>query len=294
LAGLYQGGCEVSGSDLRRRAITGPAADTRERFCVGVFDSGIGGVSVLRAIHRSLPQLELLYVADTEHAPYGSRRSADIRLRARCVTEFLFQHGADAVVLACNTATAVAIPTLRRIYSRPLVGVEPAIKPALERTRTGRIGILATEVTLGSERFRRLSDCWSDSVEILPQPCPDLVREVEKGNWDGVRMRSLLQSYIDPLLTEGADTLVLGCTHYHFLSPLLSQLAGSQTAILDPCYPVAKQLARVLSLEKASPHPEEEEPSRSPQFWTSGDPACFQGQLDWIWARNTWVRKFPL
>jgi glutamate racemase len=284
----------VNGSDPRRTAKTGIAADTRKKFCVGVLDSGIGGVSVLRAIHASLPQLDLLYVADSQHAPYGSLRDEDIRERARCVTEFLFQQGADAVVLACNTATAVAIQNLRRTFSRPLVGVEPAIKPALERTRTGQIGILATQVTLGSERFRRLCDCWSDRADILTQPCPDLVREVERGNWDGAHMRFLLQSYIDPLLAEGVDTLVLGCTHYHFLKSILSQLAGSETAILDPCYPVAKQLARVLCVEKAVPHPEEDEPSRSPQFWTSGDTAFFQGQLDRIWGRNACVKKFPL
>lgn len=282
----------MSGIDPRRTVKPSAAADIRKRHCVGVFDSGIGGVSVLRAIHRSLPRLDLLYVADTEHAPYGCQRDGYIRQRARCVTEFLVQQGADAVVLACNTATAVAIQTLRGIYSRPLVGVEPAIKPALEKTRSGRIGILATEATLGSDRFRKLSRRWSDKAEILSQPCPDLVLEVEKGNWDGARIRSLLQSYIDPLLTEGVDTLVLGCTHYHFLRPILSQLAGTETAILDPCYPVANQLARVLSRDRIAP--DQVGPSGSIQFWTSGDTAFFQGQLEGIWGRNTCVKKFPL
>ena len=284
----------MNGSDPRRRAKPSTASDTRKSFCVGVFDSGIGGVSVLRAIHASLPQLDLLYVADSEHAPYGSLRDADIRQRAHSVTKFLVQQGADAVVLACNTATAIAIQTLRQTYSCPIVGMEPAIKPALDRTRTGRIGILATKATLGSERFRRLSGRLSDRAKILTQPCPDLVREVEKGNWEGARIRSLLQSYIDPLLTEGVDALVLGCTHYHFLKPLLRHLAGSETAILDPCYPVAKQLARVLFVESAIPYTEEDESSRSPQFWTSGDTAFFQGQLDRIWGGNTCVKKFPV
>lgn len=260
--------------------------------CVGVFDSGIGGISVLRAIHASLPQLDLLYVADTAHAPYGSLQGAVIRQRARRITEFLFQQGAEAVVLACNSATAAAVQTLRRIYPGPLVGMEPAIKPALQRTRTGRIGVLATEVTLESERFHRLLLRWSAHAELMPQPCPDLVREVESGNWEGPRMRSLLASYIHPLLAADADTLVLGCTHYHFLKPLLSRIAGSETAILDPSYPVARQLARVLSLENA-PLPAGASPGVV-RFWTSGDPLFFRGQLDRVWGPETRPAKLPV
>lgn len=268
------------------------AAQKGGNGCVGVFDSGIGGISVLEAIHTSLPQLDLLYVADTAHAPYGSLRGAAIRQRARRITEFLFRQGAEAVVLACNSATAAAVQTLRRIYPRPLVGMEPAIKPALGRTRTGRIGVLATEVTLESERFQRLLLRWSAQAELLPQPCPDLVREVEQGDWDGPRVRFLLDSYITPLLAAGADTLVLGCTHYHFLKPLLCRIAGSETAILDPSYPVARQLARVLSLEDA-PSPAGASPG-TVRFWTSGDPLFFRRQLDRVWGPQTRPTKLPV
>ncbi len=258
---------------------------------VGVFDSGIGGISVLRAIHGSLPRLDLLYVADTAHAPYGCLRGAAIRQRARRITEFLFQQGAEAVVLACNSATASAVQTLRRMYSQPLVGMEPAIKPALRRTRTGGIGVLATEVTLESERFHRLLQPWKAQAELLLQPCPDLVREVELGNWDGARTRRLLEAYVHPLLAAGADTLVLGCTHYHFLKPALSRIAGPETVILDPSYPVARQLARVLSLEGASCP--EGGPSGVVRFWTSGDPLFFRKQLDRVWAPDTRPEKLP-
>ena len=259
---------------------------------VGVLDSGIGGISVLRAIHSRFPHLDLFYVADTGHAPYGCLQTGDIRQRTRRITEFLFHQGADAVVLACNTATATAIQSLRRIFYRPLVGMEPAIKPALSLTRTGRIGILATEITLESFRFRELLLRWSGWAEILPQPCPDLVLEVEQGNWDGAKIRSLLSSYIDPLLKQGTDVLVLGCTHYHFLRPLLGQIAGPETAVLDASYPVARQLGRVLFQETTPP-------SRlgscgTVRFWTSGDPEFFRKQLDYIWGPGAQIDKLPV
>ena len=263
-----------------------------EAPCVGVFDSGIGGLSVLRAIHEVLPQLGLLYVADTAFAPYSGLRDPDILQRARHITEFLFRQGAEAVVVACNTATAVAIDILRGIHSRPLVGMEPAIKPALERTRTGRIGILATQITLGSERYLELARRWSDWAKILPQPCPDLVLEVERGNWDGAEIRSLLETYLSPLFARGVDTLVLGCTHYHFLKPELSRIVGAETAILDPCYPVARQLARVLALP--APSSSDALPTGSVRFWTSGDPDVFRSQLVRVWGRAGCLEQLPV
>ena len=196
------------------------------------------------------------------------------------------------MVVACNTATAVAIDTLRRIHSRPLVGMEPAIKPALDHTRTGRIGILATQITLGSERYLELVRRWSDRATILPQPCPDLVREVERGNWDGAEMRSLLETYLTPLFAQKVDTLVLGCTHYHFLKPELARIAGAETPILDPCYPVARQLARVLSLE--APSTLEAFPTGSVRFWTSGDTDVFRNQLDRVWGRGGCPEPLPV
>jgi len=284
--------CEVSGAITHRAFQASFQTSWSGNGCVGVFDSGIGGISVLQAIRRSLPQLNLLYVADTDHAPYGSLRSSDIRQRARRITEFLFQQGAEAVVLACNSATAAAIQSLRWIYSRPLVGMEPAIKPALHQTRTGRIGILATEVTLGSDRFQELLRRWGDRAQLWPQPCPDLVREVERGDWDGPRMRTLLHSYIDPLLAAGVDTLVLGCTHYHFLKPLLYQVARPGTTILEPSYPVARQLARVLSLENA--FLSSGTAPGAVHFWTSGDTCFFCKQLERIWGADTPSAKLPV
>ncbi len=183
---------------------------------VGVFDSGIGGLSVLRHIHAHLPHEHLLYFADSGYAPYGGKPKAQIVERTLAIAEFLLQRGAKALVVACNTATAASIAALRERYpSLPVVGVEPGLKPAAALTRSGIVGVLATERTLASPRFAALHEKISEAtgVRFLLQPCIGLAAQVEKGELHSRATERLLQAYVTPLVEQGADTLVLGCTH---------------------------------------------------------------------------------
>jgi len=223
---------------------------------VGVFDSGVGGLSVLHEIRRVLPAEDLIYVADSAHCPYGGLSRLEIQQRAHALSRFLIeQHAAKAVVVACNTATAAAIDELRRcVPGVPFVGMEPALKPAAALTRSGVVGVLATAATLGADRFAQLVERVADGVEVWRQPCPGLVTQVEAGDLDGPRTRELLQRYVAPLLARGADTLVLGCTHYPFLRPALLELVGPSVEVLDSGAAVARQLQRVLAQHRLQRH----------------------------------------
>jgi glutamate racemase len=178
---------------------------------IGVFDSGVGGLSVLREIHAQLPNEALLYVADSGHVPYGEKSAEFIRERSQKIAEFLLAQGAKALVLACNTATVAAVADLRERYPQlPIVGMEPAVKPAASATRSGVVGVLATTGTLKSARFAALLDRFASDVRVVTQPCPGLVECVEAGDLDSLAVRQLLQGYVDPLLAAGCDTLILG------------------------------------------------------------------------------------
>lgn len=213
---------------------------------IGAFDSGVGGLSVLRRIRADLPHETLLYVADSGHAPYGNKPTDFIARRAFAITEFLLDQGAKAVVVACNTATAAAIVRLRARFDVPIIGIEPALKPAVAETRSGVVGILATGHTVRSDKFAALLDQHGHRARVMVQPCPGLADCVEHGELSGPRPRALLERYLEPLLAAGADTLVLGCTHYPFLIPLIQRLVGPEVAILDPSPAVARQLRRRL------------------------------------------------
>lgn len=213
---------------------------------IGIFDSGVGGLSVFRQIRADLPHERLLYVADSGHAPYGNKAAEFIVRRSIAISEFLLEQGAKAIVVACNTATAAAIARLRQRFSLPIVGIEPAIKPAVALTHSGVVGILATGNTVRSDKFAALLNQHGQRARVLVQPCPGLADCVEYGDLTGARPRALLEQYLAPLLACGVDTLVLGCTHYPFLIPLIQQLAGPEVAILDPSPAVARQLHRRL------------------------------------------------
>ena len=176
---------------------------------IGVFDSGVGGLSVLRHIRQALPHELLIYVADSGHVPYGDKSAQYIEQRALAITRFLVQQGATAIVIACNTATAAAATTLRSQFTLPIVAMEPAVKPAVAATRSGVIGILATTGTLASARFAALLERYRGSAEIITQGCPGLVEQVERGDLDGPETRMLIERYTAPLLARGADTLIL-------------------------------------------------------------------------------------
>ena len=247
---------------------------------IGVFDSGVGGLTVLAHIRAALPGADLLYVADSAHAPYGDKPAEFIAARARLIAEFLIAHDAAALVVACNTATAAAIAELRTRYPLPIVGMEPAVKPAAEATRSGVIGVLATGGTLESGKFAELVRRHGSQARVIVQPCPGLVERIEAGDFDGPLTRDLLSGFVGPLLAQGVDTLVLGCTHYPFLAPLLRELAGADVAIVETGAAVARQLQRRLAETDFSPARGE----GSARFYSSADPARLEALLPRLWG----------
>ena len=227
---------------------------TESKGPVGVFDSGIGGLSVQRHIRALLPNEYLLYFADYGFAPYGGKPDEAVVERTLAIAEFLMQRGAKALVVACNTATAAAIKALRGRYPLlPLVGVEPGLKPAVALTQTKIVGVLATKGTLASSKFNLLREQIgaASGVQFLPQACIGLADQVEKGELHSAATATLIRSYVAPLIEQGADTLVLGCTHYLFVQPLIeeaAQRAGTRpVAIVDTSEPIARQLVRLLA-----------------------------------------------
>ncbi len=260
---------------------------------IGVFDSGVGGLSVLRAIRHELPHEGVVYVADSGFAPYGDRDADFIEERSGAIVRFLITQGAKAIVIACNTATGVAVERLRATYKVPIVAIEPAIKPAAAMTTSGVIGVLATSATLASPRFATLARRVSESVRVLVQPCPGLVPQVEAGALSGPATRALVEQYVVPLLAQGADTLVLGCTHYAFLTPIISEVVGAGVAILDPAPAVARELRRRLGeaglLTPAHALPDTD----AVAFWSSGDLDAATRVINQLWAPDTAVRPLP-
>jgi len=221
---------------------------------VGVFDSGIGGLSVLRHIQTLQPHENLLYVADSAFAPYGGRPEQEVVARSLAIAEFLLQQGCKALVVACNTATAAAIAAIRARHPQlPVVGVEPGLKPAAARTQSKLVGVLATERTLASGKFAQLREQVEKAtgVQFLPQPCSGLADQIEKGELRSAATAALVRRYVAPLIAQGADTLVLGCTHYPFVLPLIENAASEaghdKPAIIDTGEAVARQLARLLA-----------------------------------------------
>ncbi|MGE8392047.1 glutamate racemase [Pseudomonas sp. BIGb0427] len=258
---------------------------------VGVFDSGVGGLSVLAEIQRLLPDESLLYVGDCGYIPYGEKSPAFIRQRCRMVAEFFREQGAKAMVLACNTATVAAVADLREQYPHwPIVGMEPAVKPAAAATRSGVVGVLATTGTLQSAKFVALLDRFANDIRVVTQPCPGLVECIEAGDLSSPVVREMLQGYVKPLLDAGCDTLILGCTHYPFLKPLLAQMIPASVAIIDTGAAVARQLQRLLGeaeLLAAGP-------ARDAQFWTSASPEHLRKILPMLWNKSDSVRSFPM
>ncbi|KVC94353.1 glutamate racemase [Burkholderia ubonensis] len=213
---------------------------------VGVFDSGLGGLSVLRAVRAQLPDESFVYVADSRNAPYGPRDEAFITERTLAIGEWLAREGAKALVVACNTATAQSIAAIRERLAIPLVGVEPGIKPAAALSASGIAGVLATQSTLASARFQALLDRYGAGRRFICQPGHGLVEAVERGDTNSPALRALLDGYLQPMLDAGADTLVLGCTHYPFFTETIRDLVGNRLTIVDTSDAIARQLARVL------------------------------------------------
>jgi len=214
---------------------------------IGLFDSGVGGLSIVREVRRLLPHENLLFVADQGHVPYGPRPLEQVRSFAEEITRFLLAQKARAVVVACNTASAAALHPLRdRFPDVPFIGMEPAVKPAVQASRSGVVGVLATPATFQGELFASVVERFAAGVRILQQTVPGLVERIEAGDLDGEATRRLLQTAVEPLLAQGADTIVLACTHYPFVLPLLRSLVGDAVQVIDPSPAIARQVKRVL------------------------------------------------
>lgn len=216
---------------------------------VGIFDSGVGGLSVLQHIHQLLPNEDLLYVADSGHAPYGCRDEAYVEKRSRIITEYLLARGAKIIVIACNTATASIIEKFRQEYGIPFIGVEPGIKPAIAITKNNKIGVLATSGTLSSERYKELSLRFAKPISLYNQSCPGLADQVEAGLLDTPETIYLLEKYLSSLLSKEVDTIVLGCTHYSFLSAQIKEIINGSIELVDTSRAIAEQLSRILEQE---------------------------------------------
>ncbi|MEJ2454603.1 MAG: glutamate racemase [Candidatus Thiodiazotropha sp.] len=213
---------------------------------IGIFDSGIGGLTVLRHIREQMPSESIVYVADRGHLPYGSKPDAFIQSRAIAISEYLLTLPVKAVVVACNTATAAAIHTLRDRYDLPIIGMEPGVKPAIAQSKNGIIGILATERTLGSGKFKILLERHANGSDVFIKPCHGWVEHIEAGDQNEALTRSMIEETVAPLLAKGIDTLVLGCTHYPFLLDAIKQVVGDEIEIIDTGLAVAAQLHRRL------------------------------------------------
>jgi glutamate racemase len=257
---------------------------------IGVFDSGVGGLAVLREIRRELPGEDLLYVADSGHAPYGDKPAELIEARSVAIVEFLISRKAKAVVVACNTATGAAIDTLRARFTIPIIAMEPAVKPAVTHTRSGVVGVLATSRTISSNNFAKLHERFGADVKLLMQACPGLVEQVEAGNLGSDETRAMVEQYVLPLLAQQADTLVLGCTHYPFLAPLIREIAGPDVTIIDPSPAIARELRRRLSVASLLAP---ENRSGEVCFWSSAATSKTQQVISQLWQADVKVSGLP-
>ena len=216
-----------------------------------MFDSGVGGLTVLLDLVAELPDEQLVYVADQAHCPYGGRPAEEIVTRTFVIADTLVAEGAKLLIVACNTATIAAIAPLRERHAVPVVGIEPAVKPAVARSRSHIVGVLATEGSLGGEKFRGLVAEHRGDAEVLTQPCPGLVDRIESGDLDGPETRALIERYTDPLIAAGADVIVLGCTHYPLVRDLIAEVVGPGVELIDPGAAIAQRARTLLTAANA-------------------------------------------
>ena len=214
---------------------------------IGIFDSGVGGLSVLISLLQELTNENVNYFGDQIHVPYGTRTLEEVREYSTAITRFLLDEGAKIIVVACNTASAAALQFLRHTFpNTPFVGMEPAIKPAAENTRTGIVGVLATPATFQGALYASVIERFASNVLVVQNTCPGLVQQIERGAIEADETRTILESAILPMMDQGIDTIVLGCTHYPFVIPLINEIVGPDVRVIDPAPAVARQVARVL------------------------------------------------
>lgn len=244
---------------------------------IGIFDSGVGGLSVLRAIRAQMPEESVVYFGDQGHIPYGSRPMEQIRNFSEAITKFLLERNAKIIVVACNTASAAALKYLRGKFPATLfVGMEPAVKPAAETTRTGRVGVLATPATFQGALYASVVERFANGVELFQNTCSGLVQQIEQGNLNGGETRRILEDALHPMLEMNIDTVVLGCTHYPFVIPLVQEIVGEKVRVIDPAPAVARQVKRLLEAGGMRADSSEKADVR---LFTSGEPKALTALL---------------
>lgn len=250
---------------------------------IGIFDSGVGGISVLKHIHTLLPNEHLMYMADSKYAPYGNKTANEITQRCLILCDYLLQKNVKAIVVACNTATAAAIDKLRETFEIPIIGMEPAVKPAAAASKNGIIGVLATVGTLKSAQFAALLEAYGRDVKVVTQACAGLVGCIERGEIDTPATEALIRMYTAPLLAEGADTIVLGCTHYPLVKHVIQEIVGDKITLIDTGTAVAKQLQRLLE-EKGLLSTSREKAKVT--FWTNSEAENASQVTEKLWGER--------
>lgn len=245
---------------------------------IGIFDSGVGGLSVLREVKRQFPAEDLIYVADQAHVPYGDRSRDEVLRFSLAIIRFLIRRQVKLVIVACNTASAVALAELRtRFPSLPFVGMEPAVKPAAETTKSGVVGVLATPATFQGDLYASTVERFARGIKILQDTCPGLVGQIEAGRIASPQTRQILERALGPMIEQGVDEIVMGCTHYPFVIPLIREIAGEGIEVIDPAPAVARQAGRLLEeydlLGRTGGKSKDE-------FFTTGEPAAFSELLE--------------
>jgi len=264
---------------------------------IGVFDSGVGGLTILRDLLRELPAERYVYFGDTGNCPYGVRAEEEIQQLTLAGARFLIERGAKIIVVACNTASVSALKELRAAYRVPFVGVVPAVKPAAERTRKGIIGIAATEAAAQGAYLARLIEDFASGATVLRQGCPQLVTLAEAGTLDGPEVEAAIHGYIDSMLAAGIDELVLGCTHFPAMRPAFERIAGPDVEVIDSGAAVARQTRRVLEERCAlavpgiGPAEQPRPPHDGDEFWCSGDAALFRRVAESLLGHPVTVRN---
>ena len=256
---------------------------------IGIFDSGVGGLSVLREVRRQYPSEDLIYIADQAHVPYGERSREEVFGYADGIVRYLLGRESKLIILACNTASAVALKELRKSYpDLPFVGMEPAVKPAAAETKSGVVGVLATPATFQGDLYASTVERFARGVKILQDTCPGLVKQIEAGKIDHPSTREILEKALKPMLRDGVDEVVMGCTHYPFVIPLIQDIIGGQAKVIDPAPAVARQAGRIL----------EEYDLLAPVggpgelvFLTTGDPGKMEGMLKSLLNLNKKVKR---
>jgi len=236
---------------------------------IGVFDSGVGGLSVLSAIRELLPAQSVIYLADQAHVPYGIRTLEEVQQFSHAITRYLLSEGCRLIVVACNTASVAALKSLREEFvDVPIVGMEPAVKPAAEQTHSRVVGVLATYATFQGQMYNSVVERFAQGVSLLQDHCPGLVAQIEKGDFNGVETERILRNALEPMMAKGVDTIVMGCTHYPFVIPLIQKITGPDVKVIDPAPAIARQVRRLLEQHGWMPSTDE---ANCVQFITTGD-----------------------